>query len=92
MEHDKGEGAMKIGDKVKVNIANYKKRNYPKNYVSFHCQICGKNYAVAVADSFELAPYGLYGIRAIYKGDKEVDVLIIDEGSAIVPVCTIEAD
>lgn len=44
----------------------------------------------AVADSFELAPYGLYGIKAKYTDGKRVDILIIDDGCGIVPVCMVE--
>lgn len=45
--------------------------------------------AQAVAESPALAPFGFYGIRAMYKGNKAVDVLIIDEGDSCFPVCTI---
>lgn len=38
-----------------------------------------------VADSNELAPYGLYGIRAHYKNGR-ADVYVIDEGSCLVVV------
>ncbi len=46
--------------------------------------------AFAVADSFELAPYGLYGIKANYKDNNRVDILVIDSGDSITPVCANE--
>lgn len=44
--------------------------------------------ATHVSETSELAPYGLYGIRGKYENGT-VDILIIDEGIAIVPVCMI---
>lgn len=40
----------------------------------------------AFAISNELAPYGLYGVRASYK-NADVDLFVVDEGSVLVPVC-----
>jgi len=39
-----------------------------------------------VADSHELAPYGLYGIRGHYK-NADVDLFVVDEGSRCVSLC-----
>lgn len=39
-----------------------------------------------VAISAACSPYGLYGIRAHYKGDQTVDVFIMDTGDACTPI------
>jgi hypothetical protein len=39
-----------------------------------------------IAISAALAPFGLYGMRAHYKGDQQVDVWVVDDGCGITPI------
>jgi hypothetical protein len=44
-----------------------------------------------VADSHEMAPFGLVGIRARYK-NADVDLVVLDEGDSSVPLCAISTE